>query len=348
LLIVPSTLDEILRQRFDELGVESTQLAWAEYLGKLDKGTLSRILSGGMPLTPRRARKWAGFLFDGLPSAAESFAQRMLDAAQQAVPTPSVSGFFENMVDRGGVVPADRILELLAALQAPGIDKVLICCEYRDLPRATPDSKYEDLAAPLGQAIANGVHFAMFQPFGVRIPLPREAGKEPAPALNAATYMLQVQTKCIDGYEAFRAEALKTKLKGDPDQAPKKFLAEARSLVSGRVNLYERKGHAYLGSGFQAKLFYIRYTTDDGDGSSTRHERIMQWVSTPKRDVLVYRGQREITPDAIRDSFYPVAHFFDAEGRLPNRGDGDVHVTLRAKPGGTGLPKTYDVWEPYA
>lgn len=331
-----SSLEELLRVRFDELGVDPTQQAWAEKLGKLDKGTFSRILAGTLTLTEKRARKWADLLYPGEPEKAAMFSRRLFESARESPSELNVSEFFEDMVARGGVVPADRMDELLKALVSPDLQNVLVCCEYRDLPRAAPDTRYENLASALGRAIAEGVHFAMFQPFGRTVPLPTQTQDKPTPALNAALYMLQIKTKCIDGFEAFRAEALGA-LKQDKDREKK---------VLDRLNLYERGGEAFLGSGFQGKLFYIRYSTADG----IRHERILQWLSTPLRDVLVYRGQREITPEAVRDSFYPIPHFFDAFQRLPHaKEDGSVRRRLKERPGGAGLPGIHGhVWYAYA
>lgn len=47
----------------------------------------------------------------------------------------------------------------------------------------------------------------------------------------------------------------------------------------------------------------------------------MQWITAPRDDLLIYRGQTEITAEAIRDSFFPIPHIFDIEGRLPSDGD---------------------------
>lgn len=334
-------LEELLRARFDELGVEPTHAAWIERLGGLDKGTFSRILRGALPLTQRRAKVWAHHLYAGDAEQAALFSQRLFESANRPA-LLSVSDFFEDMVAHDGVVPAERIIELFKALQAEELHNLLICCEYRDLPRAAPDSRYENMAAALGAAIANGLHFAMFQPFGKEIPLPITTKTINTPALNAALYMIQVKTKCIDAYNSFRSEAIKA-LDGNPELAN----SDESKLVLDRLNLYERAGvEACLGSGFQGKLFYLRYSTSD----SVRHERIFQWLSTPKRDVLIYRGQGEITPEAIRDSFYPIPHFFDKNGRFPcNAEDGGVRRSLKDSPGGEGLPEPHDdVWFAYA
>jgi hypothetical protein len=102
------------------------------------------------------------------------------------------------------------------------------------------------------------------------------------------------------------------------------------------------EAYPYLGSGFQARMFYIRYTTKD-DGEN--HSRILQWVSSPREDLLIYRGQNEIHPDALKDSFYPIPHFFDSVGRLPlkiddsDKGGPGVRKYLKHKPGGEGLPE---------
>jgi hypothetical protein len=393
---VPSSLDEILRPRFEKLGVAATRLAWAAHLDGLDKGTLSRILNGSMPLTADRALKWAHLLLpDESPEVPEAFASRLLEAAQQAIQPLTVTEFFEDMLARGGAVSAERIKELFKALQLPGITRVLICCEYRDLPRAAPDARYEYLAKSVGQAIAAGISFAMFQPFGEEIPLPLDEQPD-RPALNAALYMMQIKTKCIDAYKLFRNQAMMSLEKRDEDGLEKpatlnilkkegeKIIEHEEQidvlrerintssnenyssndiLISSRLQLYERSkaGKAHLGSGFQSRMFYIRYTTE-----GVNHARIMQWVSTPNKDLLIYRGQNEIMPDALKDSFYPIPHFFDSPvGRIPSRiddsddGGPGVRNYLKQRPGGEGLPvvkgwegppvveDAISVWKPY-
>lgn len=364
-------------------------MAWAAQLDGLDKGTLSRILNGSMPLSADRARKWAHLLFpDEPPEVPDAFAARLLEAAQQAVQPLGVAEFFEDMLARGGVVSAERIKELFKALQLPGMTKVLICCEYRDLPRAAPDARYEYLAESVGQAIAAGISFAMFQPFGEDIPLPLD-GEPDRPALNAALYMTQIKTKCIDAYNLFRNQAMialanRDKvgmkkpstlniLKKDGERVIEhkesmavllKKASKARGgnyssndlLISSRLQLYARSdgGNAHLGAGFQSRMFYIRYTTE-ADG--VNHARIMQWVSTPNKDLLIYRGQNEITPDALKDSFYPIPHFFDSPvGRIPLKIDDSddkglgVRNYLKQRPGGEGLPAvkgSISVWKPH-
>lgn len=382
-----TALEELLRVRFDEKGVASTRQAWAAFLGNLDKGTFSRILNGSLPLTKQRARKWAEFLFNDDSDQAAAFSRRLYEAAQESPSALSVSGFFEDMLARGGVIPAERITELFEALQSSDLERVLICCEYRDLPRAAPDARYEYLANCVGEAIAAGVSFAMFQPFGEEIPLPLDNEPNRA-ALNAAIYMTQVKTKCIDAYKLFQSRALDALRDRDAKALPRpstlkildagnakaperdegiekvcrlmaeleKNLSPDELLISSRLKLYARsiQGMPYLGSGFQGRMFYIRYTTV-ADGIN--HARIMQWVSTPKQDLLVYRGQNEITPDALKDSFYPIPHFFDSPAaRLPLKIDDSddygpgVRNYLKQRPGGEGLPvvdNAISIWRPY-
>jgi hypothetical protein len=410
---VRSPLSDLLHQPFENLRVGPTRIAWSKKL-EVDQATLSRVLNGDMTLTPKRAADWAAVLFRNDAATAAAFAEQMLAAARETqelrqrvreaassgvATTPanevervseaseqvpralSVSEFFEDIVDNGGgVTDARRITELLSALQSEDLQNVLICCEYRDLPRAGPDARYEYVATAVGNAIAAGVSFAMFQPFGGDIPLPSD-DKPDTPALNAAIYMTQIRTKCIDAYKLFRDEAIaafaKTNVVKKPDalmilkedgariEAERVLITSLCQqlnasvddiLISSRLQLYTRSpnGGAHLGSGFQARMFYIRYTTK---ADHINHVRIMQWVSTPRRDLLVYRGQEEVTPDALKDSFYPIPHFFDSPvGRIPfkiddkDHGGPGVRKYLKDKPGGEGLPAVKgakSVWDPY-
>jgi hypothetical protein len=189
--------------------------------------------------------------------------------------------------------------------------------------------------------------------------------------------MMQVRTKCIDAYKLFYNKAISALSNFDTPKTLKRLRvgtngdiitkeisihALARRMnkspdevvVASRLQLYARStdGKAYLGSGFQSRMFYIRYTTPD----EINHARIMQWVSAPQRDFLVYRGQNEILPDALKDSFYPIPHFFDSPvGRLPFKlddshyGGPGVRKYLKNRPGGEGLPaaESLGLWDPY-
>lgn len=368
--MMAENLESVLRARFEELGVGHTQQEWSVRLGNVDKATLSRILRGALPLTSTRAAKWAGYLDFKFSEERFEFARRLLDAAsRQEAPRRNVTAFFEDMINGDGTAPAETISELFEALASDELEKVLVCCEYRDIPGAGPNARNENLAPALARAIAAKMSFAMFQPFGDQILLP-ESGKPDRPPLNAALYMMKVRTKCIDTYNLFRSLTVAELDNDGSDRAMPNFrklnqsgeheegidanefqrTTNARSvndsIALSRVQLYERVTEPcfpYLGSGIQGRMFYIRYTTIN-DGKN--HARVMQWVSGPTHDILVYRGQLEGLDEAMKDSFYPIPHFFESPvGRLPltidyaDHGGPGVRKYLKRLPGGEGLPE---------
>lgn len=368
-------LEELLRERFAALGVKPSRAAWARHFDNLDKATLTRIFQREMTLTPKRAEQWAKLLFPSNGAEAIDFAGKLTAAwGQRDKPPLTVREICDGIIARGGAVPAEEIIHLLEALQSPGIHKVLICCEYRDVPQSGPDSSHEFLSEHVGKAIAKGVSFAMFQPFGETIPLPAD-GNPNSPAFNAAIYMMKIRSKCIGTYKLFQKIAVDAISGDDSNERPQqlnilelndgKIICETYEIdklvekigqdrnyettkfdliIRSRLQLYHRSnvGESYLGSGFQGRMFYIRYTTKVDERN---HERIFQWISAPKNDLLIYRGEVDIDPNALKDSFYPIPHFFDSTvARLPLKLDDSDHngpgvrAFLKGLPGGEELP----------
>jgi hypothetical protein len=278
---------------------------------EIDAASYSKILTGTLTLTPARAGKWAEALFPKDKVYQAQFVRMALEAVR--VPRyPSVSEFCDSIVEEGGSVPVERIAELFAALQAADIQNPLICVEYRDVPRAGPDLKYHDLGIPLVEAIANRVSFAMFQPFLTNEP--KAGGQQ-----RAIQYMVKIRDECRLAYRTFRKAALEKTTDVEIDK---------------RLRLYERRD-LHHGTGFQAKLFFMQYQTMQFT-RKVDHHRILQWVTTPRQDLLVYRGELNIEPTALKESFYPVVQHFDANpGELPRQWE-------------AGTPQDRDnPWNPY-
>jgi hypothetical protein len=322
-------LATVLAQAMKGLGVNETNRAWAEKLGE-DPSTLSKVLSGTLTLTDGRAEKWASALYGADQTQAAEFQQIIITAA--SVSRFTVRDFCDEAIAANGILPALRIRDLFTALLNE--KHQILCIEYRDKPRTSPGTKYQTLGHHLAWVISKGICLAMFQPFADINDIPKpsyrkrpEQDTDSAIAtvtVEAANYMGEIRDACRAAYHAFREDAEEqyvdqleeaAKRKGEKfvrdDQA---IWDQAKEAIADRIKLYE--GHACstcASTGFGAKMFYIQWM----DENKIRHKRIFEWVSTPKEDWLIYRGEADINEDALRDSFYPVPHFFDVEGRLP-------------------------------
>lgn len=336
-----TALSQFLDQHFAATShVARTNAARAEILG-IDPSLYSKIIAGAVALTKARASKWAEALFPEDEQLQRVFVEGAIEAAKTKK-ADSIEDFWEALRNEGGV-SVRRISELFGALQSEGVKRPLICCEYRDIPRAPKAAKYELLGEELAKAIANDVTFAMFQPFMNKAT--HGAPDGPRQSLTALRYMEKVCEECERAYHDFARSAA-----AQLAQNKKKSETEARSEVQKRFRLYERSGPPYLGSGFQAKLFLVQYRFE-----GVNRSEILQWVSAPKDDLLVYRGDFNIEPEAVRDSFFPVPHVFesygaDEEPELPSlpKDYAKVEGRIRSQFGDLDtFPKKYHVWETY-
>lgn len=335
-MALTETLNDLLNRRFAELNVSGSNRTLAGVL-QTDPGTFSRLIRGAMSLTEERARKWAALLHEDDPQAVAKFAEQLLMAAQPAPRLQTVGEFCDRIVAEGGAVPAQEISELFQALSLT--TNPLVCCDYTDAPRAAQGAKYQALGKELAAAVAGKVSFAMFQRFGGEIPDPpplgdtKENGRNSQSASTAA-YMREVRDSCRSAYLGFLSDARTKAEKGDD--------------VGKRLKLYELgdKAGSCLGTAFQAKMFYVQFDTET-EHISFRHQRIFQWVSTPRRDLLIYRGEADIKSEAIRDSFYPIPHLFDLGLGLPNLPEHAAARRLKEALPGYRHPRPFDRWITY-
>jgi len=356
-----STLTEFLDRRFQEAHpLADTDAKKAKFL-EVDAGSYSKILSGKMELSASRAAKWAEQLFPSDLTKQDQFRNHVLTLAQTRVRT--VAEFCDS-ISETGAVPVTQISELFRALlNKSDVKHALICAEYRDLPRAGESAKYESLGDDLADAIANGLTFAMFQPFTdamfkpfTEVPPKLQKSEEPS---AADKYMQEMRVKCREAYRKFRLEAEKiataNKIKemgGAPldDQQVK----DIRAVIDKRLRLYERNVAAFQSpavGGFQAKIFLVHYKTRVP--VEENHYRIIQWVATQKHDLLIYRGDTNLKSEALKDTFYPVPHYFELhDGALPLLKDSedmvDTHRAIFAKSvRRQELPQMHNAWKAF-
>lgn len=337
---IPAFFDDVFA------GLQKSELKQAERAERLGikAPTYSKILTGTLPVTETRARKWAENLYEGDLEQQARFIAGALDAGRQVV-VGSVEEFFRSIDKAGGAVQAEEIPALFRALQT--VERAFIGVEYRDVPRASPDGKYPGLGSALAEAIAHGVTFAMFQPFLGGPDLIPDGGIDALKkkqSHKASEYLRNVGSECRAAYRKFRHEAVEILVTHGTNKA------RAQTEVDRRLKLYERnrKRGPYVGSGLQARIFFIQYQTGSKTEKEVVHRHVLQWIVTPKRDLIVDRSEANIEAQAIKDTFFPVPHFFDLEGFLPDlpgkgRGiEAEVHDRSANK---ENLPTDSRAWE---
>jgi hypothetical protein len=286
----------VLEARFRVLGVGASHAERAAFLDT-DPATYSKVVNGRIKLTRRRAAAWATKLAPNDPTGAGAVEAQLLAADRSSNRSPmSVDEFCNSLVRQGGAGEAKRIEDFLLALEPSGsVRDPLILIEYSDVPRASPDSKYQALAEPLAKAVVQGVNVGMLYPFKLPSKIPLTCTSQ------AMKYMAKVYDECVRTLSSLKrlAQDVEGSSKAEIDR-------RLRMYVPGCLP-------KTLTPSFQAKMFYVQW--DDADDQ--RHHRLLQWVTSPPQDWLVFRGDH-IDPKAVRDAFFPIPHAFDLnEKNLP-------------------------------
>jgi len=250
---------------------------YAEMFG-LRPPQFSRIRSGRASLTEERARVFARNLVGGNGGAGsvDKLTQELLAVATSV------------MRDEQQASPA-RIAELFERLCHGG----LLCVDYRDMPQAFQGAPYEKRAAPAGRAVAHGMSFAMFSPFGS--PGALSDSRDLPPVVRSAAANIAAQTR--ESYRKIRAEALN--VRNEPD------------LIDARLVLYEREAVCQLPVGFQSRLFVAVPPGPYGP----RPAELWEWITTPNGGLFVQRDG--LQQDAVMEQFFPVTTAWEVHRALP-------------------------------
>ena len=268
----------------------------ARFLG-VNKSTLSRLRNGKARLNPELARSFSQKLRTDLGEQ-ESLC-RELEAAGtlQENRGPLSHG---QLLQTGDVHSVQSLFERLSN---PGS---FVGVEYRDLPRAEPHGKYRGYAKFAGQAIASGLSFAMFQPFGDAF----EAKGEGYQTRIVRDYIWNLHQKVHDVYLAM--------LKAAFDIAQPKTDAD-KLKIARRLMLYERgtdtkdKFRYNFCSGIQSRIFYAEIQKGE-----TVEREVWEWVAAPSRDFFVPRDESSMPRNVIAQQFFPVVRFWCENQRLPH------------------------------
>lgn len=171
----------------------------------------------------------------------------------------------------------------------------LVCCEYRDHPRAHSEGKYSKLGLVAAQGVANGGFFALFVPFP-----DVEVGRDSCRHTRAVRdYVRTLRRLARDAHHLVLVGALRARRENESEEA-----------VSRRIVRYERgvpegfKYHALLTTGIQSRLFYIQVPL------APEHDlqEVWEWVAADdeKDDFFIQRRDSSIPKQVVRDQLFPI------------------------------------------
>jgi transcriptional regulator with XRE-family HTH domain len=324
----------VLAERFEALRasgtmqLERTAAAEANYLG-ISASYLSRIRGGKAVITEEFIQKIASrfephdeerrrALLTELEAARETMPERALSVAEPDISPNAIIDFFDRIAQPGS----------------------LLCVDYRDLPQATSTGPFPQTAVEAAYAVAHGLCFAMFQPFGpveqlrellVRA-LEHSGHDRMFPCIRLYEYIFQLAVRVRQVYTEMHAEVQK------------------HDQPLGQLVLYEAKHvpETLVGCGIQSRVFYVDYT------HALRHySEVYEWVAGENRHYFIHRAGDSLNADAVREQFHPITTHWIAEQRsarpcIPMTNDELDEIEQRLD-GSKGLPRSkWRVWNPKA
>ena len=327
-------LQDILDIEFERIsenpGEFRTGLAQAKKLG-ISGPQLSRYRNGIYTLSPATAAKWATILRKGgSPTEIDELSQQL----QQASKLTSDSRHRNTANTRvfhsdASNLSVQQAKELFQRLGDKGPN--LLCVKYGDMPQALDGLAHADLGEVAGQAVANGLNFALFQPF-------HEIPSGPENQLSPATriYLRDHRDYVRSVFREMRAIAIES--------------AEDKADISSRIVLYERIpqvvgqfDHSPL---VQTRMFYCEFH----DGNSKQpYREVWEWVAAKgEDDLFVQRLPESLPKDFGFDLHQPVTGFFRREQRLPST-ENEMREAFRLVRKDTRQPRPRfpEVWKIY-
>lgn len=204
-----------------------------------------------------------------------------------------------------------------------------LCVEYRDLPRAADE--YRPLGEAAGKAVADGLCFAMIQPFGTDFG--RTSGDSSPPTM-LLLFLEKLMLKVREVYKVMLHSAERVLAGRVPDP---------RATARERLVLYERQGRPLLGTGIQSRLFYCEHSDQN-----EFHRAVFEWIAGERAD-LFFRRTGSIDTDAFSAQFAPIIEFWRANDhvRLPRSADDLRRAVALAKDLHDGAGFSPDFWRPY-
>jgi hypothetical protein len=297
---MPKTFKEILDENFSTARVKGvfeseTNEAEASKLG-LSPAVLSRLKNNKAFLTDARVKDIAERLTKILgedKGYQERLEEDLLLSREDAKPNiiSTISG-------------ASRLIRSVKDL----FDHIsnhdsLLCVDYRDFPQTTAGGEYPRLADDAAKAIAHGLDFAMFQPFG--------PFKELEAAFKKSTET-EKWKRSGRGYILRLAEYVReayTNIKKRVDAKTE------RNTEKGDIILYESTRILDVPAcGINSRLFYVNSMKETG----FQDQQIYQWVNgRDDDDYFVRRDINTLSQDAVSETFFPVTNYWLKHKKLP-------------------------------
>gem|GEM_PF-6401899 len=222
---------------------------------------------------------------------------RTIDAANAAIAREARSKSQAGTVDltrasEPSDISMDKALDLFRYV---GDHRGLVCCEYRDYPRAHSEGKYSKLGSVAAQGVANGGFFAMFIPF----PDMEGGGKSCRHTGAVRDYIQDLRRFARDTHYSILAAALRYKRPEESEQD-----------LAHRIIRYERgvpdgyHCYALLSAGIQSRLFYVQIPL----GQQADLQEVWEWVAADdeKDDFFIQRRDSSIPKQVARDQFFPI------------------------------------------
>lgn len=200
----------------------------------------------------------------------------------------------------------------------------LLCCEYRDLPQVSDiKGAFPSIAEDAARAVASGLAYAFFQPFGKPEVISQEITKCIAMNLDQVglQYLLDVAMSVRNAFNKVKTLAEEI----NPDV---------------QIVLYEADKKKIEVSGVQSRLFYVDYP---GVSKKERSRRIYQWISGADHHYFIERDKETISAGALAEQFLPVTKYWSLNNRLPATDE-----ELREAESKCGGTVKWSVWKPNA
>lgn len=207
--------------------------------------------------------------------------------------------------DRAAVFNDISVNRAIDLFRYAGDHAGLVCCEYRDYPRAHSEGKYSKLGLAGAQGIAAGGSLAMFVPFPDMDKSPKSCRHTGA----VRDYIQDLRRFVKDTHYSILAAALRHRKESETEEE-----------LAARIVRYERgvppdfAFHALLATGIQSRLFYVQIPL----GEQVDLQEVWEWVAADdeKEDFFIQRRDSSIPKQVVRDQFFPIVKEWIMHNRL--------------------------------